>query len=1039
MRVLNYNLAMPLPSEFATELRKQFSGEIRDDIGSRILYCTDASMYQIEPLGVALPRTQEDLIAAVELAAKYKIPILPRGSGTSLAGQAIGNALILDCSRWLDSIIEIDPEFGTATVEPGVVLADLNAAASKHGFMYGPDPASADRATMGGVIANNATGAHSLIYGMSADHLVSADVLMADGSVGVLGERSTLDNSLISSLYSSALQVREKYATVITKHWPRAWRNSAGYRLNYLLPWSPLKPSQWVGDYPAVDPSRMNLAALLAGSEGTLAVIRRATVRLVPKPKHTILAVVPYQSIADACDDVPRLLIHHPSAVELIPRFIIQQARSIPAYARLLGWVVGDPAALLVVEFSGDAPTALKEAARKVGDILTIAESREDQARIWNVRKVGLGLLDSRPGSARPVAFIEDCAIPVDRLGEFVREIERILSAHGTEGGIYAHASAGCLHIRPILDLKTSRGVSALRTISEAVLALTLRLGGAMSSEHGDGLSRSEFLEQTYGPELMEAMRSLKRAADPHNLLNPGKIIDAPKMDSNLRYGAQYKAQVWNSGLSFARQGGMDLAIEQCNGQGVCRRLGEGAGVMCPSFQATREEVHSTRGRANLLRAMMSRPMSLRGANGESDEAISSFRGLSSYDKERVEATAAALDLCLACKGCKAECPSGVDMAKLKYVFQAEYYKIHRRQLRDYVFGYFHTAAGLAASVAPISNALMEIPAIKNLVAQILGITPQRPFPKFSNEPAGRLGIQPTIQEEKKRVILLSDAFARYIEPQTEQATLDVLKRCGLDVHVLPILGAGAALLSKGFVEAAQHHATRLLDLLNQADPTHEAAIIGLEPPEIYTLKHEYLDLLPQRAEEISQRLDQVWLLDEFLLRSDEFNLLRVVTMAGKDKSMNGRTISEAEIASGRPSPSLGSAQEGGPRNDVKFHPHCHQRAEGLSPDGFPIGTNATLELLRSCGYEAELIDSGCCGMAGTFGYEAEHYDLSMKIGELKLFPFIRQSTNGDLKSKIVSTGAACRLQIQQGTGVEAVHPILLVQKTLEDIQTGII
>lgn len=1041
---------MSLSLDFMNELRKHFSGDIRNDLASRILYSTDASMYQIEPLGVVLPRTREDLIAAVELAAKYKIPILPRGSGTSLAGQAIGNALILDCSRWLDSIIEIDPEFGMATVEPGVILSTLNSEAAKYGLMYGPDPASADRATMGGILANNATGAHSLIYGMSADHLVSAEVIMADGSVGVLGERSTLDNSLISSLYSSALQIREKYAGVITKNWPRAWRNSAGYRLNYLLPWSSMKPSQWIGDYPAVDPSRMNLAALLAGSEGTLAVIRRATVKLVPKPKHTILAVLPYQSIADACDDVPRLLTHHPSAVELIPRFIIHQAGSIPAYARQMGWVVGDPAALLVVEFSGEQPAALKEAARKVGDILTVAESREDQARIWNVRKVGLGLLDSRPQSARPVAFIEDCAIPVDRLGEFVREIEKILAAHGTEGGIYAHASAGCLHIRPILDLKTSRGVSALRTISEAVLALTLRLGGAMSSEHGDGLSRSEFLEQTYGPELMEAMRSLKHAADPHNLLNPGKIIDAPKMDTNLRYGAEYKAQTWTSDLSFARSGGLDLAIEQCNGQGVCRRIGEGAGVMCPSFQATREEMHSTRGRANLLRAMISRPWTV-------DHGRSTVHGLSSYDKERVEATAAALDLCLACKGCKAECPSGVDMAKLKYAFQAEYYKTHRRQLRDYVFGYFDTAAGLAASIAPVSNALMNIPVIRNLVAQILGITTQRPFPKFSNERAGML-----IAEERsrlkgdilkrdiqngKKIIFLSDAFARYIEPQTEGAALDVLSSCGFDVHILPILGAGAALLSKGFVEAARRHATRVLDLLNQADPEREASIVGIEPPEIYTLKNEYIDLLPQRLEEIQQRVEGVWLLDEFLLRSEEFNLLRVVALAEKDKLENNQSQSDEEIAS-----SLASFA---PRNDILFHPHCHQRAEGLSPDGFPTGTNATLELLRSCGYEVELIDAGCCGMAGTFGYEAEHYDLSMKVGELKLFPALRKLNRENsepdnrqsktltpganagivnLKSIIASSGAACRMQIQQGTGFQAVHPILLVQKSLEDL-----
>src|SRR5690349_14077715 len=720
---------MSLPLDYINELQRDFRGEIRTDLASRILYSTDASIYQMEPLGVVIPRTQEDLHAAVELAAKHALPILARGAGTSLAGQAIGNALILDCSRWLDSIVEVNPEAQTATVEPGVILSKLNAEAAKHGLMFGPDPASAERATMAGVMANNATGAHSLSYGMTADHLISADVITSDGSLATLGERSTLDTPLLANLHSTALAIRENYVDTITQNWPRTWRNSAGYRLNYLLPWSPSAPSQWIGrSYPAnLTPDMLNLAPLLAGSEGTLAVIRRATVHLVPKPKHTILAVLAYQSSADACDDVPRLLAHRPSAVELVPRMIIRLARGVPEYARQMGWVVGDPAALLVVEFSGDEPSALRAAAHKIGDVLTIAESKEDQARVWNVRKVGLGLLDSRPQSARPVAFIEDCAIPVQRLGEFVREVERILSAHETEGGIYAHASAGCLHIRPILNLKTARGVNDLRAISEAVLALTLKLGGAMSSEHGDGLARSEFLAQTYGPELMDAMRLLKRAADPHNILNPGKIVDAPAMDGNLRYGTGYQVQVWPSNLSFVENGGMDLAIEQCNGQGVCRK---DTGVMCPSFQATREEMHSTRGRANLLRSMISRP---RAGN---DSVSSIAYGLASFDPHKVEAAAAALDLCLACKGCKAECPSGVDMAKLKFAFQSEYYRTHRRHLRDYVFGYFHVSAGLAASVAPVTNALMGITGIKNLVARILGITAQRPFPKFASRRA---------------------------------------------------------------------------------------------------------------------------------------------------------------------------------------------------------------------------------------------------------------------------------------------------------------
>lgn len=978
---------MSLPAEFLYELHKQFTGDIRTDRAARILYSTDASIYQIEPLGVVLPRTQEELIAAVELAAKYKIPILPRGAGTSLAGQAVGEALILDCSRYLNQLIEINSEEQYAIVEPGLVLATLNAALSKHGLMFGPDPASADRATLGGVLANNATGAHSILYGMSADHLISADVIMADGSVGILGERSTLDNSLIQNLYSEALTIREKYVDVITQHWPRAWRNSAGYRLNYLLPWSPTKPSQWTGDYPAhLAPGTWNLASLLAGSEGTLAVIRQAKINLVKKPKHTILAVLAYGSNAEACEDVPRLLTHHPSAIELIPQLILRLARNVPATARQMGWVAGDPAAVLVVEFSGDQPSALKEAALKVGDILTLAESKEAQAQIWNIRKVGLGILDSRPQSARPVAFIEDCAIPVDRLGEFVREVEKILAAHATEGGIYAHASAGCLHIRPILNMKSGEGVHAMRSIAEATLELTLRLGGAMSSEHGDGLARSEWLRQTYGDEVVHAMRSLKQAADPHNLLNPYKLFDAPKMDANLRYNESYQPRAWSPVLDFAQRGGLITSIEQCNGQGVCRKA---TGVMCPSYQATREEMHSTRGRANLLRALISEQWTLDGGS-------STVNGFSSFDQKRVEATAQALDLCLACKGCKAECPSGVDMAKLKFEFENQYYQTHTRPLRDYLFGYFHVVAGVASQVASLSNLVMQNSLLRNLAAAVFKITARRPFPKFAER-----GAEVGTQTNGDKIIFLSDVFAHYVEPEVEQAAFDVLSVCGYDVQVLPVIGAGAALLSKGFLEATKRHAGKVLEALNQLDPQREAMIVGVEPPEIYCLKNEYMDILPERREELESRHSRIWLLDEFLLRSEKFKWL---------------------IEQGR--------EESRALPKVKFQPHCHQRAEGLAPDGIPSGADATLELLRACGYDVELIDAGCCGMAGTFGYEAEHYEVSMKVAELKLFPYLRSAEAKD--AVVAGTGAACRMQIEQGVAREAVHPIVLINQFLK-------
>lgn len=973
---------MTLSPEFLQELKPRFTGDLRLDSASKVLYSTDASIYQIEPLGVALPKTQEDLHAAVELAAKYKIPILPRGSGSSLAGQAIGEALILDCSRYLDSIIEINPETHSAVMEPGVVLANLNRAAAKHGLMFGPDPASSERATMGGVIGNNATGAHSILYGMSADHLLEADVILGDGSLAVFGEvslnderRKRKDGTLHSSFVFSAFEIREKYSTAIKQNHPKSWRNSAGYRLNYLLPWSPAAPARWdANDYGLSSTvyrprSAVNLAPLLAGSEGTLAVIRRMKVNLVPKPKHTILGVLAYDSIASACDDVPRLLEFNPSAVELIPQLILHNARSIPAYARQMGWMVGDPAAVLVVEFSGDQPSALKEAVRRLGEVLTIAESPEEQTRIWNIRKVGLGILDSRQQAARPIAFIEDCAIPVERLGDFVREVERILEAHGTHGGIYAHASAGCLHIRPVLNVQTGEGIRAMRAISEQVFTLTMSLGGSMSSEHGDGIARGEFIERTYGKEVTDAMRLLKHTVDPHNILNPKKLFDAPSMDTHLRYDETYQANTWSPVLHFEHERGLAGAIESCNGQGVCRKQ---TGVMCPSFQATRDEAFSTRGRANLLRNLIFNHQ------------------LPITQKTEIENAAyATLDLCLACKGCTSECPSGVDMPKLKYEFMNQYYKSHRRPLRDYLFGYFHVVAKWLSPVAPLANLFMGMDWSRKLLARTLGIAEQRPFPRFSSprlKPTGMAG-------HSKSVIFLSDVFSHYIEPEVEDAAMFILNKLGYDVKILPIIGAGASLLSKGFLEAAQRHAEKVLSEIKRLDGGAGIPVVGCEPPEVYCLKHEYASLLPSRHEEIRSIKQRVWLLDEFILRVVNFEYLPHHEITEK----------------------------------ITLHPHCHHRAEAPADDGLPSGVSATVEMLKLFGFDADVIDTGCCGMAGTFGYDAEHYDLSMKVGE-RLFNSEIRNRN----SEIVSSGAACRMQIQQGTGLEARHPLVLVRDAMK-------
>jgi FAD/FMN-containing dehydrogenase/Fe-S oxidoreductase len=1037
-----------LPADFVSELKRHFRGDVLTDTASRILYSTDASIYQMMPLGVAVPQTQEDLICALELAAKYRVPVLPRGGGSSLAGQAIGPALVLDTSRRLNKILAIDPEAQTATVEPGVVLARLNAAAARHGLQYGPDPASAERATMGGVIASNATGAHSILYGMSADHILSADVILSDGSLArwgqvVIGNSQfvTENHQLpITNLQSQILQtiasIRAAHAEEIRARWPKTWRNSAGYRLNYLLPWSPAAPPQWGNaPYPPISSSPelpitnhqslpFNLSTLLAGSEGTLALIRSATVRLVPKPPQTILGVLAYESIAAACDDVPRLLGLRPSAVELIPQMLIRLARAVPAYAAQLAWVRGDPPALLVVEFSGETADGLRERAQALGPEVVIAQSREEQARVWNVRKVGLGILDSGPGPKRPVAFIEDCAIPVENLGTFVRELDKILAAHGTIGAYYAHASAGTLHVRPMLDLRAGEGVRALRGIAEATLALTLRLGGAMSSEHGDGLLRSEFLEATYGPALVEAMRTLKRAADPHNLLNPGKILDTPPLDTHLRYGADYHSQGWQSSLDFSAQGGLTGAIEQCNGAGVCRKDG---GVMCPSFQATGIEMFSTRGRANLMRALVS------AKPAPPPEA----------EVKR------ALDLCLACKGCKSECPSGVDIAKLKYAYLERYYHSHPRPLRDYLFAHIGTLGALVSKTrlsAPL-NALLRLPLARKIINPFLGISAERPLPQFGSPLPGlvRPSAPPAADSPQpasvkttasppaalETALYLPDAFTRYFEPEIEAAALSLLQAAGIRLIEIPLLGAGRTLISKGFLKEARAQHLKLLDAIRRLDPAGELPILGIEPSELYTLKDELRDLAPaQRRAEANAIAARAYLVDEFLIRKAPGQEKERVAKLLRPNLEPGQRADRAN-APLRAEPSAQDClldTEYRILNTVLLHGHCYQKAQPPAPDGFPVGQAATAAFLRALGFQVEIVASGCCGMAGAFGYEKEHYQVSMAVGELVLLPTVRAASP---ETRIAAPGASCRAQIADGAQRAAEHPLVLAARAV--------
>ncbi len=963
-------------------LRGRLKGDLRFDPYTRVMYSTDGSNHQIEPLGVAFPRHADDLSAILEVCQELGISVLPRGAGTSLAGQTVGEALVLDLARHMNIIHSIDPETETAELGPGVVCAGLNQAASAHQLIYGPDPASADRATFGGMIANNATGAHSIQYGMSADHVLSADVVLSDATqtrfeqlteerAGWLADQSGLE----AQIYRELLSLRSDYAEAVRRDWPRTWRRASGYSLNYLTGYSPNAPPAWYrnGERKYPDVSGVNLAPILAGSEGTLAIIHRARVQLVRVPPVKMLVVLPFASVADACDATPGLLELSPSAVELIPRAILERAASIPAYARRLTFVEGQPEALLVVEFSGEDEQQVRAAAESLNGRGRLLDSLPAQDDLWAVRKVGLGLLMSVPGEVKPITFIEDVAVPVELLGSYVRQVETILRDHDTFGEWYAHASAGCLHLRPMVNLRNADGVRRMRSIADAVADVVISMRGSFSGEHGDGLSHSEFNAQLFGPELMEAFARVKAAFDPTDLLNPGKIIPsreaAPaRVDESLRFGPAYSTIPVSTVFAYRREGDFAHAIEDCVGIGSCRKED---GVMCPSYQATREEMHLTRGRANALRAALSGHLP--------PDALTSKRMFE------------VLDLCLECKGCKAECPTGVDMARIKADFLYLYQQQHGVSLRSRFFGNLDRVSALAARTAGIVNFLNRQAPLRWLLEKTLGLARQRTLPVFSG--AGfRQGFS-TIPADpaSPQVVLFVDTYTQSNTPQLGEAAARLLRAAGYrPTLVARQVCCGRPMISKGLLNRARALAERNLDALA---PYARAgvSIIGLEPSCLLTLRDEYLEFFPEdpRAEQVAS---QAHLIEEFLTSEQK----------GGVRPIDGLRFKE----SGEP---------------VLLHAHCH--AKSL------IGSSATLEMLRATGAQVEEIPSGCCGMAGSFGYEAEHYELSMQIAELKLLPAVREGVA--VGSRIAAHGVSCRAQIWDGAEVRARHPVEVLAERL--------
>lgn len=953
-------------TDFTNELARTFTGELRFDPYARALYATDASIYQIEPLGVAFPKHVEDVQCAVELCAKYNIPIIARGGGSGLAGQALGRGLVLDCSRHFTQL-EINVEENYALAEVGVVCDALNAHAARHGLQFGCAPSSSNRATVGGMVANNATGAHSILYGMTGDQLLAAEVILAEAS------RATFSlTEAPAALAAACTAVATRHAEAIRTHFPKTWRRASGYAINQLLSspaprhpsvratYSPIPPHQF-----QTPPANASLLSLLAGSEGTLAILTRAKLNLVPKPKHTGLCLLQFDSIQDAAEATPAILESQPSAVELLSRMIFELTRAVPVYARLLTWLVGEPAAVLAVEFQGEREAEVlgkiqQFEERQLARTSTRALTAEQQANVWAVRKAGLGLIMSMRGAAKPVAFMEDVTAPVEHLGEFVREIDRIFAAEGvTQASYYGHASAGCLHIRPVLNLKLQTDVDRMHRIASAVFNVVKDLGGAMSGEHGDGLARSCWNERLFGPEVYQAFREIKHAFDPHGLLNPGKIVDAPDFTENLRYGSRYQTLELRTHLDFAGEGGFAGAVEQCNGAGACRKEG---GVMCPSFHATRDEEHSTRGRANALRA-----------------ALSGLLPANALTSQRMHQV---LDLCLECKACKAECPSAVDMAKIKYEWLAQHQAQNGVPLRSQVFANIATISSAICFVPSLTNALLKSLPFRGLNEKLLGISRHRTLPHFANKTFRQTFVQSPITNHHSPVVLFIDTFTNYNHPEIGHAAVKVLRAAGFEPQVVAHGCCGRPMISKGLLIQAKENARRNLNALA---PYAERGlpIIGLEPSCTLTFRDEYLDLLPNHshAHRVAQ---QSLLIEEFITQNaDKFAPLFPQSATTNQKSQ------------------------------ILIHGHCYQKAL--------TGTDALLVMLRLTGAEAREINSGCCGMAGSFGYEAEHYELSIKIGEERLFPAVRAANS---ETVVAASGVSCRHQITAGTQRAALHPI---------------
>src|SRR4051794_38672968 len=968
-------------SSLERRLSREITGDVLFDRFSRGRYATDASFYQILPAGVVVPKTMDGALRALAIARDEGLKVTPRGGGTSQCGQTVNDGLVVDLSKHLNRILSLDVEGRTCVVEPGIVLDDLNRQLKKHGLWFPVDVSTASRATIGGMAGNNSCGGRSLRYGTMRDNTLSMQAALADGTLLRFGEVGTDDTH--SELVRDMLALGEREAAEISEKFPKVQRRVGGYNLDALVPRN----------------APNNMAHLLVGSEGTLAFTTQVELKLWPVIRNKVLGVCHFGSFYQAMNAAQHLVKLRPIAVELVDRTMLALGREIAMFEPIIATAVrGDPDAVLIVEFAEEDQLENAHRLKALGELMAdlgfgwanpkhkwggVVEIIDPglQTGIAEFRAAGLNVMMSMKEEGKPVSFVEDCAVPLPHLADYTERLNAIFTKHGTRGTMYAHASEGCLHVRPVLNLKLEKDVRAMRAIAEEAFAMVREYKGSHSGEHGDGLVRSEFHEAMFGPRIIADFSEVKHRFDPDNVLNPGKIVDAPKMDDRalFRYPPDYRVGELKTALDWSAYpgagGGFQGAIEMCNNNGACRKL-EG-GVMCPSYRVTRDEKHVTRGRANTLRL-----------------AISGQLGPDALASDGMMET---LKLCVSCKACRHECPTGVDIAKMKIEVLAARVQKHGLSLGDRLVGYLPRYAGLAARFAPLANLRNNSPLLRKLLERFAGISAERALPQWRRDVFAP-GRESYGAAEGREVVLFADTFNRAFEPENLDAALRVLIEAGYRVHIpKPVdrarpLCCGRTFLSAGLVEQARNELDRLVATYAPF-ASRGVPIVGLEPSCLLTLRDELLSLRSDNeAKSVSAH---ALLFEEFLVREAEAGRLKLPLGA-----MPGKAL---------------------------VHGHCHQKSFGAFK---PV--EKILRLIPDLGIET--IESSCCGMAGAFGYGADTYQASMEMAELSLLPAVRRA---DSTTLVVADGTSCRHQIKDGTNRAALHVARVLAMSLDRATTN--